>query len=176
MSSEISPSKSVQQGSPFAKRSDPHLAPVARFPRAAVVPVLWRLCERHNCAGRTICSVASQLPPVLQPPGVMAGTPQRNVGCARHQRLVTASVQRRLRQAPPSRQRHERAVQVARSSSTRPPGQPAMCIRSKPLASVTSRTRAPRRLDLQHLKPAICCQSTDPHPQSTRPSTLLTNF
>jgi hypothetical protein len=134
-------------------------------------------CAKGTTAqGRTICSVASQLPPVLQPPGVMAGTPQRNVGCARHQRLVTASVQRRLRQAPPSRQRHERAVQVARSSSTRPPGQPAMCIRSKPLASVTSRTRAPRRLDLQHLKPAICCQSTDPHPQSTRPSTLLTNF
>ena len=51
MSSEISQCKYVQQGSPFAKRSDPHLAPVARFPRAAVVPVLWRLCERHNCAG-----------------------------------------------------------------------------------------------------------------------------
>lgn len=77
-------------------------------------------CAKGTTAqGRTICSVASQLPPVLQPPGVMAGTPQRNVGCARHQRLVTASVQRRLRQAPPSRQRHERAVQVARSSSTR---------------------------------------------------------
>lgn len=176
MSSEISQCKYVQQGSPFAKRSDPHLAPVARFPRAAVVPVLWRLCERHNCAGshHLLGSVAATSG--VAATGVMAGTPQRNVGCARHQRLVTASVQRRLRQAPPSRQRHERAVQVARSSSTRPPGQPAMCIRSKPLASVTSRTRAPRRLDLQHLKPAICCQSTDPHPQSTRPSTLLTNF
>jgi hypothetical protein len=175
MSSEISQCKYVQQGSPFAKRSDPHLAPVARFPRAAVVPVLWRLCERHNCAGshHLLGSVAATSG--VAATGVMAGTPQRNVACARHQRLVTASVQRRLRQAPPSRQRHERAVQVARSSSTRPPGQPAMCIRSKPLASVTSRTRAPRRLDLQHLKP-ICCQSTDPHPRSTRPSTLLTNF
>jgi hypothetical protein len=119
MSSEISQCKYVQQGSPFAKRSDPHLAPVARFPRAAVVPVLWRLCERHNCAGshHLLGSVAATSG--VAATGVMAGTPQRNVACARHQRLVTASVQRRLRQAPPSRQRHERAVQVARSSSTR---------------------------------------------------------